>query len=53
MQIVFVCDYLIYISAQLHQQSNRLSHYNSVVDVAALQTGLQLRKVPTKNTVNA
>jgi len=41
------CVYLIYISSQLHQQGDRLSHSNSVVDVTALKTSLQLREVTT------
>lgn len=44
---VCVCVYLIYISPQLHQQGDGLSHCDPVVDVAALQTRLQFGEVTT------
>lgn len=40
--------YLVYIPSQLHQQGDGLSHYDSVVDVAALQTRLQFGEVSEK-----
>lgn len=42
-----VCVYLLYISSQLHQQGDSLSHCDPVVDVTALQTCLQFGEVTT------
>lgn len=41
--------YLVYIPSQLHQQGDGLSHYDSVVDIAALQTRLQFGEVSEKS----
>lgn len=39
--------YLVYVSSQLHQQGDGLSHRNPVVDVTALKTRLKFGEVST------